>query len=85
MKTYTTGRRPGVIRLFAADVVTVAVQTETAGVALVRRYAAADLHREFTAKWTGTYRDLGANRSLKRRSETKTPANADRGTCGRPR
>lgn len=59
VKTYTTGRSPGVIRSFAYDVVTVAVRPETAGVAMARRYSAADLLREFTAKWTGKYRDLG--------------------------
>jgi hypothetical protein len=58
VKTYTVGRRPGVIRSFAYDVITVAVEPLAAAVAEARRYKAADLHAAFTTKWTDKYRHM---------------------------
>jgi hypothetical protein len=58
VKTYTVGRRAGVIRSFVYDVVTVAVQPRTATVTEARRYRATDLHAAFTTKWTDKYRHL---------------------------
>lgn len=60
VKTYTVGRRAGVIRSFAYDVITVAVEPHTADVTEGRRYRAADLHAAFTAKWTDKYRHINA-------------------------
>lgn len=55
VKTYTKGLRPGVIRSFAYDVVTVEVDPATATVLRARRYAAAVLHAEFRIKWETKY------------------------------
>lgn len=59
VKTFTVGRRPGNIRSFIYDVVTVAIRPDTATVAEARRYRATDLHAVFSAKWSDKYRDLG--------------------------
>jgi hypothetical protein len=56
VKTYTKGRRPGVIRSFGYDVITVEVDPATATVVMARRYLAADLYAEFRAKWESKYR-----------------------------
>jgi hypothetical protein len=61
VKTYTKGRRPGVIRSFGYDVVTVEVDPVTAGVVVARRYLARDLHAVFSAKWASKYRHINAN------------------------
>lgn len=58
VKTYTKGRRPGVIRSFGYDVLTVEVDPTTAGVVRARRYLAADVHARFTAKWESKYRHI---------------------------
>lgn len=60
VKTYTIGRRPGVIRSFGYDVVTVAIEPQAAAVAETKRYRAADLHAAFTTKWTDKYRHINA-------------------------
>ena len=61
VKTYTRGRRPGVIRSFAYDVITIEVDPETVDVVRAKRYCAADLHTEFRAKWESKYRHLNAS------------------------
>ena len=60
VKTYSKGRRPGVIRSFGFDVVTVEVDPATAGVLKGRRYVAADMHATFSAKWESKYRHMNA-------------------------
>jgi hypothetical protein len=61
VKTYTKGRRPGVIRSFGYDVVTVEVDPVTADVVVARRYLATELHRVFSAKWESKYRQINAS------------------------
>ena len=61
VKTYTKGRRPGVLRSFAYDVITIEVDPETADVVRARRYVAAVLHTEFRAKWESKYRHINAS------------------------
>lgn len=58
VKTYTTGKRPGVIRSFVYDVVTVEIDPTTADVVSARRYQAADLYEAFRAKWEDKYRHI---------------------------
>jgi hypothetical protein len=58
VKTFTVACKPGSIRSFAFDVITIAIAPGTAEVAAARRYRAADLHDAFTAKWTEKYRHL---------------------------
>ena len=61
VKTYTKGRRPGVIRSFAYDVITVEVDPSTATVVTAKRYSVADLYAEFRAKWELKYRHVNAS------------------------
>ena len=58
VKTHTKGRRPGVIRSFGYDVITVEIDPATATVVRARRYIAADLYAEFRAKWESNYRHI---------------------------
>jgi hypothetical protein len=58
VKTHTKGRRPGVIRSFGYDVITVEIDPATATVVRARRYIAADLYAEFRAKWESNYRHV---------------------------
>jgi hypothetical protein len=58
VRTYTKGRRPGVIRSFGHDVITVEVDPATATVVMARRYLAADLYAEFRATWEWKYRRI---------------------------
>lgn len=59
VKTYSVGKRPGVIRSFTHDVVTLEVDPATAEVVRARRYAAGVLYAEFGARHQGGYADLG--------------------------
>lgn len=61
VKTYTTGRRPGVIRSFAYDVITVEVDRATANVVKAKRYSADKLFAAFRAKWETKYRHINAS------------------------
>jgi hypothetical protein len=58
VKTYTTGRRPGVIRSFAYDVITLEVAPATANVVKAKRYSADKLFTAFRAKWETKYRHI---------------------------
>ena len=51
VKTFAVGKRPGVIRTFAYDVVTVEIVPVTGDVKSARRYKADDLYAAFSAKW----------------------------------
>ena len=61
VKTYTIGKRPGVIRSFAYDVVTVKIDPITTGVVSARQYQAAELYKAFHAKWEGKFRHINAS------------------------
>jgi hypothetical protein len=52
VKTFSVGKRPGNIRSFTHDVVTVEIDPATACVVSARRYAAADLFAAFQIKYT---------------------------------
>jgi hypothetical protein len=58
VKTYTKGRRPGVIRSFAYDVITLEVDPATANVVKAKRYSADKLFAAFSAKWETKYRHI---------------------------
>jgi len=55
VKTFTVGKRPGVIRTFAYDVVTVEIAPTTGDVVSARRYKADDLYVAFCVKWQDMY------------------------------
>lgn len=55
VKTFTTGKRPGVIRMFAYDVVTVKIDPATGDVVAAHQYTAGDLYTAFSAKWNDIY------------------------------
>jgi len=57
VKTYTKGRRPGIIRSFAYDVITLEVDPATANVVKAKRYAD-ELFAAFRAKWETKYRHV---------------------------
>jgi hypothetical protein len=59
VKTFSVGKRPGNIRSFTHDVVTVEIDPATARVASVRRYAASDLFAAFQAKYADKYAGMG--------------------------
>ena len=61
VKTFTSGRRPGVIRSFDHDVVTVEVNPADAAVVTARRYSAASLYSEFRRKWEAKYQHLNGS------------------------
>jgi hypothetical protein len=61
VKTYTKGRRPGVIRSFGYDVIAVEIDPATAAVVTGRRYLAADLFMGFHAKWESKYRHINGS------------------------
>lgn len=57
VKTFTTGRRPGVIRSFVYNVVTVEIDPDTASVVSARLYRAADLWEVFYTTYQVKYHD----------------------------
>ena len=59
VKTFSRGKRPGNIRSFTHDVVTVEIDAATAAVVSARRYASADLFAAFQIKYNDTYVALG--------------------------
>lgn len=59
VKTYSRGKRPGTIRSFTHDVITVEVDPATAEVVSAGRYTKDDLHRAFAELYSSKYRDLG--------------------------
>ena len=59
VKTFSVGKRPGNIRSFTHDVVTVEIDPATARVVSARRYAAAGLFAAFQAKYIDRYVALG--------------------------
>ena len=58
VKTYTKGRRAGVIRSFGFDVITVEIDSSDASVVCARRYLAADLFAHFKTKWELKYQHI---------------------------
>ena len=61
MKTCTPGRRPGVIRSFAYDVITLEMHPATANVVKARRYSTDKLFAAFRAKWETKYRHINGS------------------------
>jgi hypothetical protein len=59
VKTYSVGKRPGVIRSFTHDVVTLEVDPTTATVHSAKLYSAADLFATFKMLYDGKYAALG--------------------------
>lgn len=59
VKTYAVGKRPGNIRSFTHDVVTVEVEPSTAAVRSARLYRAADLYASFKSSYEAKYASLG--------------------------
>lgn len=59
VKTYSVGKRPGNIRSFMHDVVTLAVDATTATVVLAKHYRAGDLFEVFRATYDSKYAALG--------------------------
>jgi hypothetical protein len=51
VKAFAVGKRPGVIRTFVYDVVTVEIAPTTGDVESARRYKADDLYTAFSVKW----------------------------------
>jgi len=58
VKTYTSGNRPGVIRTFAYDVITLKIDPTTADVVSAWRYDADELYKEFYAAWDNKLRHI---------------------------
>ena len=61
VKTCTKGRRPGAIRSFAYDVITLEVDPATANVVKAKRYSADKLFAVFHGKWETKYRHINAS------------------------
>ena len=59
VKTFSVGKRPGNIRSFTHDVVTLEVDPSTAAVVSAELYKAADLYAAFQAKYTAKFAALG--------------------------
>jgi hypothetical protein len=58
VKSYTKGRRAGVIRSFGFDVITVELDPSDAAVVSARRYLAGDLFANFRTKWESKYQHI---------------------------
>ncbi|MGJ7441042.1 hypothetical protein [Aquipuribacter sp. MA13-6] len=59
VKTFSRGKRPGNIRSFTHDVITLEIDPATASVVRARRYAAAELYESFGRKHREKYETIG--------------------------